>query len=346
MRVLALFLSLAAARPSLACSAFLLDTPTGPVVGKSYDWNDERGLVIVNKRGVHKRALVLSAGDKPAAWNSRYASLTFNQYGRELPNGGINEAGLVVEVLLLPASELPSPDGRPVVTELGFVQYLLDQAETAGEALELATAVRIVTAYAKIHYFLCDASGACAVLELLGGKLVVTSGEAMPVRAITNSTYAESAAALPRAPAIAALGSRSTGSTDRFVKLSRQIATPASGDAVAAAFAILDTVRFPRSTQWNIVYDLRQRRVHFRSRTHPAVKVVALGDFPATCAEPVMTLDLLTDRPGEARTRFVPYREETNLVLVTGTLAPLRAKLPAGIERRVATYPSTLACAP
>src|SRR5512138_3484587 len=101
MRVLAAAALLLAAGPALPCSAFLADAAGGPVVGKSYDWRDERGLVVVNKRGLAKRALVLSPRDRPAAWRSRYASVTFNQYGRELPNGGMNEAGLVVEVLIL-----------------------------------------------------------------------------------------------------------------------------------------------------------------------------------------------------------------------------------------------------
>src|SRR5512147_2990669 len=46
------------ARPARACSAFLRDGPSGPIVAKGYDWHDERGLVVTNKRGVSKRALV------------------------------------------------------------------------------------------------------------------------------------------------------------------------------------------------------------------------------------------------------------------------------------------------
>src|SRR5512140_604621 len=120
MRFLGPLLLLLAAPPARPCSAFLLDAPSGPVVAKGYDWSDERGLVVINKRGVEKRALVLAPSDTPATWRSRLASLTFNQYGRELPNGGMNEAGLVVEVLILPSTVFSAPDGRPVVTELGL----------------------------------------------------------------------------------------------------------------------------------------------------------------------------------------------------------------------------------
>src|SRR5262249_57775137 len=50
-----------------------------------------------------------------------------------------------------------------------------------------------------IHYLVADASGDVATLEYLDGKLVVHRGATLPVRALTNSTYADSVAALERA---------------------------------------------------------------------------------------------------------------------------------------------------
>ncbi len=340
MRAILALLVLIAARPALACSAFLRDGPGGPVVAKSYDWDDERGLVLANKRGMEKRALLLSPGQEPAAWRSRFASLTFNQYGRELPNGGINEAGLVVEVLVLAESAPERPDRRPALTELGLVQYLLDQAATAPEAIALARKVRVAPAYARIHYFLCDAGGACAVLELLRGKLVVSAGEAMPVRAVTNSPYADSVRALAHPP------KKVSGSLARFARVAGRLRDPSGGDPVAAAFGVLDAVRFERSTQWQIVYDLGARRVHFRSLKHPSIKTVALGAFPTTCREPVMMLDIGSDRAGDVAADFVPYRDAINRSLVDATLRSRRAGLPAGTPQLVAAYPGTLVCAP
>lgn len=340
MRPVLALLVLLAARPTFACSAFLRDGPAGPVVGKSYDWDDERGLVLVNKRGMEKRALLLSAGQEPAAWRSRLASLTFNQYGRELPNGGMNEAGLVVEVLVLAETAPEKPDRRPALTELGLVQYLLDQAATTPEAIALARKVRIAPAYARIHYFLCDAGGACAVLELLRGKLVVSAGEAMPVRAVTNSPYAGSVRSLAHPPG------GSSGSLARFVRIAGLVRGPSAADPVAAAFATLDAVRFERSTQWQIVYQLGARRVHFRSLKHPSIKTVALGAFPAACGEPVMMLDMGSDRAGDVAAEFVPYREATNRALVEATLRSRRDGLPAGAPQLVAAYPGSLVCAP
>jgi choloylglycine hydrolase len=347
MRPLAAVLLLLAARPALPCSAFLLDAPSGPLVAKGYDWSDERGQVVANKRGVDKRALVVAPGDLPAAWRSRFASLTFNQYGRELPNGGLNEAGLVVEVLMLPASAFGAPDGRPVVTELGLVQYLLDQAASTGEAVALARKVRVAPVYAKVHYLVCDAAASCAALELLHGELVVSTGASMPARVLTNGPYGAAAATLARAGPDRARAASGQGSGDRFLRLASRTAAPSSTAApVEEALSILDSVRFPGSTQWQIVYEPRSRRVHFRTRSRPALKTVSLAAFPPACSEPVMALDLESRAAGEVAGAFLPWDDAVNRALVRATAAPLRARLPRGVIERAAALPGTAVCAP
>ena len=71
--------------------------------------------------------------EKPASWVSRYGSVTFNQYGREFPNGGMNEAGLVVELMWLDDTTYPATDGRPALDCLEWIQYQLDTAATLSD---------------------------------------------------------------------------------------------------------------------------------------------------------------------------------------------------------------------
>ena len=118
-----LLLSLAQVRPADACTTFMLSRGGEHVVGKSYDWFMGQGLVIVNKRGVAKQSLPAKPGDRAAQWVSRHASVTFNQYGREFPAGGMNDAGLVVEVMWLDSSEYERADRRPSLNELQWIQY-------------------------------------------------------------------------------------------------------------------------------------------------------------------------------------------------------------------------------
>lgn len=63
------------------------------------------------------------------------------QYGRNFPTGGMNEAGLVIELMWLDGSRYPVPDARPAVDNLQWIQYNLVRSWiTAGLGGALATA--------------------------------------------------------------------------------------------------------------------------------------------------------------------------------------------------------------
>jgi choloylglycine hydrolase len=95
-----------AAQSGEACSTFQLQHGKHLVVGKNFDFHTDIGMVIINKRNVAKTAL-LSPWENPARWVSKYGSITFNQVGREFPFSGINEAGLIVEIMWLDESQYP-----------------------------------------------------------------------------------------------------------------------------------------------------------------------------------------------------------------------------------------------
>ena len=325
----------AAARPASACTTFMLERGGDRVVGKSYDWHIGYGLVIVNKRGVAKESLPVKRGDASARWVSRHASVTFNQYGREFPAGGMNDAGLVVEVMWLDDSAYEKADGRPTLNELQWIQYQLDSFATVAEMIAAAPGVRVSPVYARVHYLACDRSGACAAFEHIGGKEVVTPG----ARALTNHTYAESiawAAKQAQPPAGA-------GSLPRFARAARQAATPPAGDPVAAAFSLLDGVRWSES-QWNIVYDPVHLRVSFRTRVSPGIKTLDLGKLDGSCARPAAMLDIDSSATGDVRSLLRPYDVATNRSLVERSVRGIRDQLPPGAVDLVAAYPSGLAC--
>lgn len=85
---------------ALSCSTFCLKDSSNIIYGRSYDWDIGYGYMMTNLRNVTKTRF-LAFDDTPATWTSQYGSVTFNQYGREYPIGGINETGLVVEVMTL-----------------------------------------------------------------------------------------------------------------------------------------------------------------------------------------------------------------------------------------------------
>src|SRR5688572_1406395 len=93
-----------------ACTTFC----TRGLFGRNYDFEIGDGMVVVNKRGMRKQ----SNTAVPASWTSRFGSVTFNQYGRDNPTGGMNEQGLVVELMWLDGTRYPRPDARPEVGTL------------------------------------------------------------------------------------------------------------------------------------------------------------------------------------------------------------------------------------
>lgn len=343
MLLLGLLLAPATAWP---CTTFLVQDGTQIAVGKSYDWHMGQGLVLTNKRGVKKQALVLDPRDRPAEWTSEHASLTFNQYGREMPNGGINDAGLVVEIMWLDDSRYPPKDRRPTVNELQWIQYQLDTAATVAEVRASADELRVSPANGRVHYLACDASGVCAAFEYVDGRLVVSAGDDLPVETLTNHTYAASRRHLEKHRGFGGERAlpRSSSSLDRFVRASALARAESDTPVVKRAFEILDDVRIDGYSKWNIVYEPRTRRVHFRTAEAPAIKTVTLSAFPADCSTPVRMLDIDSRRAGDATDRFEPYALDANLRLVKRSLAKLGDQLPKGAPRMIARYPDTTAC--
>jgi penicillin V acylase-like amidase (Ntn superfamily) len=151
-----------------SCTPFCITEADRVIFAKNYDWNIGYGLILINKRGVAKK----SASGQPenrGSWVSRYGSLTFNQYGREFPSGGINEAGLAVELMWLDDAEYPADPCIPSVGTLEWIQYQLDQHATVKDVVASAFRVRIASEV-KLHYLVADRSGNTANIEVLEWK--------------------------------------------------------------------------------------------------------------------------------------------------------------------------------
>jgi len=114
---------------AFACTTFFLQKNGEIVFGKNYDWETATGAVHTNQRNTHKRSLVID-GSKSFEWTSKFGSVTFNQYGKEFPNGGMNEKGLVIELMWLSETQYPRADERPSLSVLQWIQYQLDNHST------------------------------------------------------------------------------------------------------------------------------------------------------------------------------------------------------------------------
>lgn len=345
---LAILLILSLPAGCLACTTFCLQHEDHCVLGRNFDWTIEDGLVIINKRNMVK---ISNAESNAAKWTSQYGSITFNQYGRELPMGGMNEAGLAVESMWLSATEYPPVDSRPALFELQWIQYQLDTAASIEEVIASDSLVRISTQHAStIHYLVCDRQGACASIEFLGGQMVVHFGNAMPATVLTNSTYRHSKFFLESFN-----GNESSEafllasySLKRFLWAAQGVAAydaHTSGSAVDYAFSILKRVSVD-DTQWSIVYDLANSRIHFRTLSNQSVRYFDLNQFDFSCDTPVKILDLSCPAAGDVNSLFIDYTYETNYAQIAKAYSETEflKNVPDKALRQIAMYPEGMQC--
>ncbi len=307
---------LAVAPNARPCTAFLQDGAL--LVGRNLDWHLDEGLLIVNKKGLSKRAMVLDPTEKTAEWVSRYGSVTFNQYGREMPSGGMNEAGLVVETLWLDATRHPQPDERPGL--ISWPQYQLDNCRTVAEVIATDKQIRISpTMMMPLHFFVADREGNAAVVEFLDGKLVCHTGDTLPYKLITNNTCEESLAFLGQHEGFG--GSKpirkgSWDSLDRFAIAAERLKTYQPQDSkqspVPYAFDTLAAVRQGNATKWTIVYDVKKLEIHYKTDRTAEIRILQLAGLDFSTKTPVRMIGINTPHLGVLNPYLTDYDADVN----------------------------------
>jgi penicillin V acylase-like amidase (Ntn superfamily) len=352
LAVLAVGLAVVIPGPAAADTAFVLRSGEALLLSKNLDGPAGDGYVFVNKRNIAKEAFG-GTGSPPLRWVSKHGSVTFNQFGREFPLGGINEAGLVVEALDGPA-EYPGPDGRPGVTELQWVQYQLDNHRSVKEVLKSEARLRISRSLLDLHFLVADASGRTAVVELSGGRIVSYAGNDLPVSVLADDGYAESLKYLGKHQGFGGERAVPNGPAagDRFVRAAA-ILDDFDGTFLSVlsdhAFTILKSVE-RADTQWSIVYNIPRRLILFKTKAHRRLKLVSLEALDLSCAAPSQMLSVETEAGWVLTANFEPYDPAKNRLLLEtvfrklGDLGGPAAAPAAELVRRMAAYPATCRC--
>jgi len=330
---------------TFACTTFCLKNRSEVLFGKNYDWNIGDGLVFVNKRGVEKEG---SADKNAAKWVSKYGSVTFNQYGRENPSGGMNEAGLVIELMWLDDTQYPKAEDKQTVDVLEWIQYQLDTAGTTGEVIKNSENLRI-DSEVKLHYLVNDKNGNSATVEFLNGKFFPHTGDKLPVATLTNDTYARS---LDYANKTDTAQTQGGGSLERFARTAEKTKEfdkqpKSEKEAVDYAFGILSNVAQPGYTQWSIVYDQKRSKIYFRSMQQPQIKSVNTKTFDYSCGSAVKIFDVNAKGGGDVTALFKDYTREANRDLIERSFngTEFLKNIPAAVKNLLASYPESFACA-
>ena len=346
----------------LPCTTFVLKNDRSLLFGRNLDWQVGTGLLIINKRDIKKTALIDST-ESPIQWISKYGSVTFNQVGRDLPYGGMNETGLVVEQMTLANTKYPPKDKRNSIQACQWIQYQLDNCSTIEEVIKTDTFLRIVDKISFLHFLVCDRYGNVAAIEFLNGEMTVKTGEQLPVAVLANSTYEGSISAYRTKANV-----NFDGSLYHFCTAAKMIedySINKISDDVTYSFDILKSVAEGHSTKWSIVYDIKNMKIYFKIFETPTltdtqilflkdegfakIKIVYLNEIDFSNSSPCLVMDLELDKEGLVNAYFQKYSTSINKKYITKAFDYFwRLGIPIHISDEelnyLAKYPESFKC--
>jgi choloylglycine hydrolase len=311
MLMAGLCLALAAGNEALACSSFLVEKDGAVIAGRNLDSEKfTSGVVVVNKRGIRKESRSwneLAYGQEVPnphiTWVSKYGSITFNTFCRDFVDGGMNEAGLFIQEMSLVENKYPEDAAKPRFFMMLWMQYVLDNFESVDQVVDSARGV-VIDGW-NWHFFAADAAGNTAAIEFIGGKPVLTYGEAMPVTVLCNETYTTEMERLQNyegfggnKPAFLKGDPRTRGAEepvedDRFVNAATLIKRTKDSPLPPLDYGmkILEEMAW-EGTQWSYVCDLTNKKIRFRTKDSPQLKELSFADFDLDPRSPTRMLDI------------------------------------------------------
>jgi choloylglycine hydrolase len=308
-----------------------LGTDGRVLTGRSMDWKFEIGTNLwALPRGVQRNGL---AGSASLSWTAKYGSVVASGYDVSTTDG-MNEAGLVANLLWLVESEYPQhSDDKPGISLALWAQYMLDNFGSVAEAVTALQAdpLRVVTAgvpgeqrMATVHLSLSDATGDSAIIEYIAGEQVIHHSR--DYRVMTNSPVFEQQLAINeywKQIGGTVMLPGTSRAADRFVRASFYVdAIPSTDDPLTAAGAVMSVVRNVSapygvhvsdepnisSTRWRTVSDHKSLRYVFESALAPNTFWVDLKNLDFTENAPTRMLALgegeQTVYAGEASASF------------------------------------------
>ena len=302
-----------------ACTrvVYVGDGENNVITGRTLDWKED----IPSNLYVFPRGIERAGYDRENTlyWTSKYGSVSNVGYDLGVSEG-MNEMGLVVNLLYLPGTSYTytdgTPDNRLIMSSSLWAQYVLDNFATVDEAVaKLKEDVFRIDAPSMpggspttVHMAISDRTGNSAIIEYLDGKLdihvgkeylVLTNAPAFDKQLAVNE-YWKGIGGMNMLPG-------TNRSSDRFVRASFYInAVPKQTShemAVAGVFGVIFNCSVPvgislpdnpeiSSTRWRSVSDQKKLIYYYGTTLNPSIMWVNLNDFLLTPGSPIMKLDI------------------------------------------------------
>jgi choloylglycine hydrolase len=247
---------------------------------------------------------------------------------------------------LLDIMEFPEADSRAPIHPFRWVQYQLDNCSTVDEVLASDQVIRIPQPSPDsketmgAHYLVSDSKGKTAIIEWIEKKMVVHTGDTLPVKVLTNTTYDQSLEVLSNFKGFGGSWtippglfwvyfSNDTHSYLRFIRAAEMVKDfdpKTSGSAIDYAFSSLRKVSMrPISgrSRWRSVYDPTNKRIYFNSFYDQEIRYFNTDAFDYSCTTPAKALDVNAKLSGDVTSSFVDYTQDMSRNMLEHTWPPL-----------------------
>jgi choloylglycine hydrolase len=191
----------------------------------------------------------------------------------------------------LDGTKYPIADNRPAINELQWIQYQLDNCSNIDELISTDKKLRIASkGTTPLHFLVADAKGNAATIEFFEGKMKVHKGNSLSFPVLTNDNYASSVEQTKSAITSTGGNNKSftNNSIDRFAKgcnmVTQFLQAPVSTSVIDYSFNILNHVAQGSHTKWSIVYDIKNKKIHFKTLGYTQIKNVAFASFNFNCS--------------------------------------------------------------
>lgn len=173
-------------KTNFGCSALTVKTPEGGVLmGRNFDFPSAVGVVLhtIPNRGYETittfNVEFYGFGEdyKPEGFTNQYLALS----GLFVALDGINEKGLAIADLMAGDTiQTHQRTNKPDLTTTAAISYLLKNAATVDEALDLLRGIDMHSDIGSAHHYaMADASGRNVVVEYVDNEMVVVESPAV-----------------------------------------------------------------------------------------------------------------------------------------------------------------------
>ena len=328
MRTLLTLILLAVTTPVLACTSFVLEDGDDLYFVHSLNQGSMPavdGAAYLNPRGAWKDGYSFAALFDPEddsgpglVWRSTYGSVTFSPLGKEMPDGGLNEAGLFIWEMGFD-TEYPVDGTVPTLFQMQWMQYQLDNFATVDEVL--ANLDRVILDGWGWHYFVADTQGGTAIIDFPDGRPEIFTGPTLPIPLCGNAYYPKVMQWLGETEGFGGdLPYRQEFSEiPRFITGAKRLQEYGGEDPVAYAFETLQAMSV--NVRWSVVFDVTRGTAHFNTNLDAGIRSFAFGPEDYAAGRPVMMLDIDTPGPGDVKDLFVPHEPRADEAYLRQILA-------------------------